>query len=209
MKKRIVIFDDDNTRRDSLSILLNLCTDLECVGAFANAVNAVKNIGETNPDLVLMDIDMPGTNGIQATTEIKKSYPGLTIIMQTVFEDNDYIFESLKAGANGYLLKQTHPDKFLEQIREAFIGGAPMTGSIAAKVLQYFYYKPPVNEYKLTEREMEILKLLVAGHSYKMIAANSNISYNTVCNHITKIYHKLHVNSASEAVNVALTKKIV
>lgn len=208
-KKRIIIFDDDTTRRDSLSMLLNMCPDMECVGTFANAADAVTNVANTQPDMVLMDIDMPRGNGINGTCQIKSAYPDLPVIMQTVFEDNQNIFEAIKAGANGYLLKKIPPDRLLEHLREALDGGAPMTGAVAIKVLQYFKEEPIVSSYKLSEREKEILKLLVDGHSYKMIAAKSNIAYYTVCNHIKKIYEKLHVNSATEAVKIAIQKRIV
>ncbi len=208
-KKRIIIFDDDTTRRDSLSMLLNMCPDMECVGAFANAADAVTHVAQTQPDMVLMDIDMPGGNGINGTAQIKSAYPHLPVIMQTVFDDNRNIFEAIKAGANGYLLKKTPPDKLLEQLREAFDGGAPMTGAVAIKVLQFFKEEPVSPSYKLSEREKDILKLLVDGHSYKMIAAKSNIAYYTVCNHIKKIYEKLHVNSATEAVKLAILQRLV
>lgn len=208
MKKRIILFDDDTTRRDSLSMLLNMCTDMECVGTFPSAANSVIEVRNLLPDMVLMDIDMPGGDGITGTREIKAEFPELPIIMQTVFDDNEHIFEAIKAGANGYLLKKTPPDKLLVQLREALEGGAPMTSSIAIKVLQFFQEKP-VTSYNLSDREKGILKLLVEGHSYKMIANKSGIAYFTVCNHIKKIYEKLHVNSATEAVRLALQKKLV
>lgn len=209
MKKRIIIFDDDSTRRDSLAMLLNMCHDMECVGAFESAAEAVAMVKATQPDLVLMDIDMPLGNGIYGTRVIKAEFPDLTIIMQTVFDDNEHIFEAIKAGANGYLLKKTPPDKLLEQVRDAFEGGAPMTGTIALKLLQFFREEEISPSYNLSDREKGILKLLVDGHSYKMIAAKSDISYFTVCNHIKKIYEKLHVNSATEAVRLAIQQKIV
>ncbi|WP_343532085.1 response regulator transcription factor [Pedobacter sp.] len=208
MKKRIILFDDDTTRRDSLSMLLNMCTDMECVGTFPSATHAVIEVRNLLPDMVLMDIDMPGGDGITGTREIKAEFPELPIIMQTVFDDNEHIFEAIKAGANGYLLKKTPPDKLLVQLREALEGGAPMTSSIAIKVLQFFQEKP-ITSYNLSDREKGILKLLVEGHSYKMIANKSGIAYFTVCNHIKKIYEKLHVNSATEAVRLALQKKLV
>lgn len=209
MKKRIIIFDDDSTRRDSLAMLLNMCDDMECVGAFESAADAVAVVKDTQPDLVLMDIDMPLGNGIYGTRVVKAEFPSLTIIMQTVFDDNEHIFEAIKAGANGYLLKKTPPDKLLEQVRDAFEGGAPMTGTVALKLLQFFREEKISPSYNLSEREKGILKLLVEGHSYKMIAAKSDISYFTVCNHIKKIYEKLHVNSATEAVRLAIQQKIV
>lgn len=209
MKQRIIIFDDDTARRDSLSMLLNMCSDMECSGTFASAANAISNVRQTQPDMVLMDIDMPLGNGISGTRTIKEVFPDLPIIMQTVFDDDQNIFEALKAGANGYLLKKTPPDKLLEQIREALTGGAPMTGSIAVKVLQFFREQSIPNAYHLSEREKNILKLLVDGHSYKMIATKSNIAYFTVCNHIKNIYDKLHVNSATEAVKLAIQQRLV
>lgn len=209
MKKRIIIFDDDSTRRDSLAMLLNMCQDMECVGAFESAAEAVAMVKATQPDLVLMDIDMPLGNGIYGTRVIKAEFPSLLIIMQTVFDDNEHIFEAVKAGANGYLLKKTSPDKLLEELRDAFEGGAPMTGSVALKLLQFFREERISPSYNLSEREKGILKLLVDGHSYKMIAAKSDISYFTVCNHIKKIYEKLHVNSATEAVRLAIQNRIV
>lgn len=209
MKKRIIIFDDDSTRRDSLAMLLNMCHDMECVGAFESAAEAVAVVKAAQPDLVLMDIDMPLGNGIYGTRVIKAEFPDLPIIMQTVFDDNAHIFEAIKAGANGYLLKKTPPDKLLEELRDAFEGGAPMTGSVAIKLLQFFREENISPAYNLSEREKGILKLLVDGHSYKMIAAKSDISYFTVCNHIKKIYDKLHVNSATEAVRLAIKNRIV
>ena len=208
-KKRIIIFDDDATRRDSLSMLLNMCHDMECVGAFENAANATEQVKLTNPDLILMDMDMPIVNGISGTRFIKAQYPNLPIIIQTVLDNDVNIFEAIKAGANGYLLKTTPPEKLLEQLREALEGGAPMTGSVAIKVLQFFREEPKTTNYNLTDREKTILKLLVDGHSYKMIADKSSIAYFTVCNHIKKIYDKLHVNSATEAVSLAIQQRLI
>jgi DNA-binding NarL/FixJ family response regulator len=208
MKRRIIIFDDDQARRDSLSMLLNMCDDLECVGTFDSSKDAVQRVRETAPDMVLMDIDMPLGDGITGTKSIKEVFPNLPIIIQTVFDDDKNIFEAIKVGADGYLLKKTPPDKLLAQIHEALNGEVPMTGSVAIRVLQYFREQTVVS-YSLSDREKQILKLLVDGYSYKMIAIESNISYFTVCNHIKKIYQKLHVNSATEAVKLALQQKLV
>ncbi|RZK41069.1 MAG: response regulator transcription factor [Pedobacter sp.] len=209
MKKRIILFDDDASRRDSLSMLLNMCDDMVCVGAFENAQDASEKVKINQPDLVLMDMDMPIVNGINGTRAIKASHPNLPIIIQTVLDSDQNIFEAIKAGANGYLLKITPPEKLLEQLREALEGGAPMTGMVATRVLQFFREEPKPTNYNLTDRENSILKLLVQGHSYKMIAEKSNISYFTVCNHIKKIYDKLHVNSATEAVSLAIQKRLI
>ncbi len=209
-KKKIIIFDDSKARCDSISVLLGMYDDLEFIAAFPNAKNAIENVKQTNPDLVLMDIDMPNGDGITGTKNLKAVYPEIPVIIQTVFDNSEHIFEALKAGADGYILKKTQPEKFIEQIREVFSGGAPMTASVAQKVLLYFK-KPSSStaEFNLSDREKEILKLLVEGKSYKMIADKINLSYFTVCNHIKKIYDKLHVNSATEAVSVAIQNKIV
>ena len=209
MSYRIIIFDDNEERLKSVEMLLNLSPDFECVGAFKNCNNLVEDITRTAPQLVLMDIDMPGLNGIEATKLIRKNFDTLPVIIQTIFEENEKIFDSLRAGANGYLLKKTTPEKFLESIREALNGGAPMTGSIASKVLQFFATEQQKKDYHLTDKEKLILGLLVKGHSYKMIAAECNIAYNTVNNHIRNIYDKLYVSSATEAVSLAIKERLV
>lgn len=208
-KKRIIIFDDSKARCDSISVLLSMYDDMEFVAAFPNAKNAVQNVKDTAPDLVLMDIDMPNGDGITGTASIKATYADVPVIIQTVFDNSEHIFEALKAGADGYILKKTQPEKFIEQIREVFNGGAPMTASVAQKVLLFFKKPSVATEFNLSEREKEILKFLVEGKSYKMIADKTALSYFTVCNHIKKIYDKLHVNSATEAVSVAIQNKIV
>lgn len=210
MAYRIVIFDDNEERLNSVQMLLDLSPKFECAGIFRNCNNLMNDIAATQPDLILMDIDMPGINGIEATRMIRKQYDLLPIIIQTIFEENDKIFDSLRAGANGYLLKKTGPEKFLDSIGEALEGGAPMSGSIASKVLQYFSSpQQSKKDYHLTEREKEILSMLVKGYSYKIIAAECKIAYNTVNNHIRKIYDKLYVSSATEAVSLALRERIV
>jgi two-component system nitrate/nitrite response regulator NarL len=210
MSHRIIIFDDNEERLNSVKMLLDLSEDFECAGTFINCNNVLADIKSTQPDLILMDIDMPGLNGIDATTVIRKGYPNLPVIIQTIFEENEKIFDCLRAGANGYLLKKTGPEKFLESLREALNGGAPMTGSIASKVLHYFAREQAnKNKYNLTEREIQVLGLLVKGYSYKLIANECDIAYNTVNNHIRSIYDKLYVNSATEAVSLAIKERLV
>lgn len=208
---RVAIFDDNKERLDSLRFLIEMEEGLLCVGTFAHAVNSVKNVEEVEPDIILMDIEMPGITGIEAVKQIKEKHPKITIIMQTVFEDENLIFEAIKAGASGYILKKTTPDKIIESIYDANSGGAPMTPVIATKVLRFFQETPaqPTKDYNLTDRETEILGLLTKGLSYKMIAAKIDISYHTVNAHLRHIYEKLHVNSLGEAVAKALNEKLV
>jgi len=159
-----------------------------------------------------MDIEMPNVDGIQGVTLIKKKHPEIAVIMQTVFEDDDKIFTSILAGANGYILKKTSPEKIIEAIREAAEGGAPMTPAIASRVLKFFKEITPQeksNPYELSDREKEVLSLLVDGLSYKMIAQKSGISYHTVNAHVRHIYDKMHVHSLGEAVGKALREGLV
>lgn len=210
MAYRIIVFDDNEERLNSVAMLLNLSPDFECAGTFKNGNNLADDIAATQPHLVIMDIDMPGVNGIEATKIIRRQFDKLPVIIQTIFEENDKIFDSLRAGANGYLLKKATPEKFLESLRDALNGGAPMTGSIAAKVLHYFANEQATKkDYHLTAREKEILALLVKGCSYKMIAHECKIAYNTVNNHIRNIYDKLYVSSATEAVSLAIKERLV
>lgn len=209
MPSRIIIFDDNKQRLKSVSMLINTTTDLVCVSEFLNTSDIIEKIKTTQPDLVLMDIDMPGGDGISATKILRSFYPDLIVIMQTIFDENEKIFASLRARANGYLLKKTLPAKFVESLREALLGEAPMTASIAVKVLSYFSSPRIENKYKLTMREKELLKYLINGHSYKMIAAELNLSFHTVNSHFKNIYDKLYVHSATEAVSLALKEQLI
>jgi DNA-binding NarL/FixJ family response regulator len=212
MDKRIVVFDDNSKRRESLEMLIDLTDDMTCVGSFPDCSNVLYDIDRSQPDLVLMDIDMPNVNGIEGVTLIRKKYPALTILMQTVFEDDEKLFACIRAGADGYILKKAQPQELLNAIDEALKGGAPMTPSIARQVLRFVgstENKKKAEDFKLTARETEILSLLVEGLSYKMIANRCFISLPTVNSHIQNIYEKLQVHSVVEAVTKAIGNKIV
>jgi DNA-binding NarL/FixJ family response regulator len=212
MKYRIVIFDDNKSRRDSLKILISMIDDMECVGEFEDCRQVLDKISHSQPDLVLMDIDMPHVNGIEGVKLIRTKYPTLKIIMQTVFEDNDKVFSAICAGADGYILKQTAPNKLLDGMREAMEGGAPMSPVIAKKVLSLVKIQDKIfkkSDFELTKRELEILKYLAMGYSYKMIAEACFISYATVNTHISNIYTKLKVESVGGAVSIAINNGLI
>jgi len=212
MDIRVVIFEDNFLLRESLYQLINGSPGLTCAGAFANCEDILYNIKKTNPDVVLMDIQMPGIDGIEGVKIIKKHFPEIKIIMQTVVEDDEMIFASICSGASGYLLKNTTPARLLQAMVEANEGGAPMTPAIAGKVLEKFRKQTPIRSEELedlSEREKEILECLVEGMSYKMIASSCKISIDTVRFHIRNIYEKLHVSSKSEAVAKALRRNSI
>lgn len=207
---RILIYDDIDQLRESLELLLNSAEDFEVVGTFDNCETVADDIPFFKPDIVLMDIDMPGMSGLEGVKKIRSFNNDVKILMLTVFDDNKNVFTALKFGANGYLLKKTAPDKLIEYIREAYNGGAPMSASIATQVLKMFKeIVPPDNNYNLSEREKRVLQLLVDGNSYKMVASEMQISIDTVRSHIRNIYEKLHVNSKSEAVAKALKDRLI
>jgi len=211
MSIRVTIFDDNNSLRKSLYQLINGSDGFKCVGAFEDCLDLLKNVEETKPDVVLMDIQMPGINGIEAVKVLKEKYPLLKILMQTVFEDSEKIFNSILAGASGYILKNTSPSRILDFIKETYEGGAPMSPSVATKVLKIVAETsaPKMNSFNLSDREKEILSCLVKGMSYKLIADACTISIDTVRGHIRNIYEKLHVHSKSEAVAKAIKSNIV
>lgn len=206
MEIRVAIFEDNKLVRDALQTIINGTAGYSCCGAFADCNNVLLNIRQSNPDVVLMDIEMPGMNGIKATERIKEQFPEIKILIQTVFNDSDKIFHALCAGATGYILKNDSPAKQLEAVQEVYNGGAPMSPSVAKNVLQFFSRKnillvaPENEDYGLSEREKQILQLMVEGYNYRTIAEKNFISYETVRTHVRKIYKKLHVASRSEAI---------
>jgi DNA-binding NarL/FixJ family response regulator len=207
----VCIFEDNKALRESLSSLIETNPGFQLLGAWPDAIKAVAHVKECEPDVILMDINMPGVNGIEAVVLIKKQFPAVQILMQTVFEEDDKVFASICAGASGYVLKNTTPVRLLEAIKEVHEGGAAFTPSIARKVLKMAANQntDPAEYIKLSDREKEVLQKLVEGMSYKMVAASLDIAFDTVHTHIANIYSKLHVNSKSEAVAKAIRQKLV
>lgn len=208
MPIRIIIFEDNDRLRQSLAYLLQSATGYEILGDYDNCNDAANIIRVYEPDVVLMDIDMPGQSGIKGVSMIKEARPQTAVIMYTVFEDDEKLFQCLCAGANGYLLKKTAPEKIFESIREVMEGGAPMSPSIAKKVIESFRPVKTNNQYNLTERELEVLQLLSKGHSTKVISDKLDIAFNTVRSHLRNIYAKLHVNCGKEAIAKVLAEHI-
>jgi DNA-binding NarL/FixJ family response regulator len=208
----VAVYDDHRDRRESLQLLISHKPDLHCIGVYENCSNVVEDLAEALPDVVLMDIGMPGMSGIEAVKLIRKHYPAVKILMQTVFEEEGKIFESIVAGASGYILKKQSVDALIQAIYDIYQGGAVMTPSVASRVLDTFQKLQRAessNSFQLSEREKEILAQLVKGLSYKMIAERCQISFHTVNSHMKNIYEKLHVHSVAEAVSKALQQKIV
>ena len=199
---KVAIVEDNNTLRNSLLNLLNRTDGMKCVSSMSNLQNVVSELGRMTPDIVLMDIGLPDISGIEGVRTVKTNFQDMLGLMFTVFEDDDKIFDAIRAGASGYLLKKTPPEEIVEAIRDLYHGGAPMSASIARKVIQSFQSQPShvMEDYQLTVREKEILYSLVDGLSYKKIADKYFVSISTIRTHICNIYHKLHVNSKAEAV---------
>lgn len=209
---RIAIFDDNTQLRESLFDLVDASEGFICVGAFPNCENVLQNVKDTKPDVILMDIEMPVVSGIDAVILIKERFPDVKILMQTIFEDDEKVFQSICNGAEGYILKNTAPGEILSSLKEIYEGGAPMTPAIATKVLRMFknnFSAKKDESFNLSIREKEILKHLVEGLSYKMIADACFISLETVSGHIKNIYKKLQVHSKGEAVAKAIKGNIV
>jgi DNA-binding NarL/FixJ family response regulator len=209
MSAKIILFEDNDRMRDSLAYLLNTTSEYTVVADYNQCTDAVNIVRMYQPDVVLMDIDMPGTSGIKGVSLIKETRPQTAVIMYTVFEDDDKLFECLCAGANGYLLKKTPPGKLFEAIQDVLDGGAPMSPTIARKVLNTFQVKKELNKYQLTNREQDVLQLLIKGYGNKAISAELGISFDTTRSHLKNIYHKLHVNCGKEAIAKALKEHII
>lgn len=208
----IIIVEDNARIREGLSVLLDGTDGFKCRNTFSSCETMLEKIGDSEPDIVLMDIGLPGMSGIEGIKILKRLFPEIQILVLTIHEEDDLVFEALCAGACGYLLKQTSPARLVEAIREAYEGGAPMSSHIARKVVAFFQEKKNNNgnnEYNLTQREIEVLKSLVEGSSCKVIADSLFISIETVRFHFRNIYNKLHVHTQAEAVAKAIKEGIV
>jgi len=210
-KISVVVFEDNKHLRESLQLLVSSSENFEWIDAFADTRNIVSVINKLMPDIIITDIEMPVMNGIDATRLIKIKFPEIPILILTVFDDSERIFQSLQAGGNGYLLKNSSPDEILSALTDVYNGGSALSPAVARKVIQYFQTAIPVqqNDYHLTAKEKELLQCLVQGMSYKMIADAMMISFETVKSHVKNVYRKLHVSSNSEAVAKAIKQKIV
>lgn len=206
---RVSVYEDNPHLTETLQWILESSPAILQVGTHGDALSVIEDIAAELPDVILMDIEMPQRTGIEAVSQIQQTYENPPrILMLTVFDDTTRIFEAIKAGAVGYLLKKTPAEKIIESIQEVYAGGAAMSPSIALKVLTSMQ-QPKPNPYDLTEREIDVLKRLVEGDSYKLIAAHYEISISTVQKHIVHIYQKLHVNSKGEAITKALRNKLL
>lgn len=210
----VVVVEDNDSIREGLKILIDGTEGYKCLDAFSGAEPMLKTIKKLIPDVLLMDLGLPGMGGIEAIKKVKTLLPESTIIVLTIYEENDLVFDALCAGASGYLVKKTPPSKLLEAIKDAHEGGSPMSSHIARKVIAFFQVKKTVSphndsKYDLTAREKEILKRLVEGRNFKSIADSLYISLDTVRFHFRNIYKKLHVHSKSEAVIKAIKEKII
>jgi DNA-binding NarL/FixJ family response regulator len=198
----VSIVEDDRRVRESLSVLINGAENTRCVSVYPNAEEALDQIADKKPDVVLMDINLPGMSGIECVRKLKAQMPKVQILMLTMYEDDEKVFQSLVAGASGYLVKRTSPSELLNAIQEVHSGASPMSGKIARTVVQYFQRQQGMaaQEEPLSKREQEILNLLAKGYRYKEIADSLSISFETVRTHLKNIYDKLHVHSRTEAV---------
>jgi DNA-binding NarL/FixJ family response regulator len=209
MRLTVLLYEDDELLRNSLESMIALNEEFHCLGAFGNVLDASEQIRQHQPDLVFMDIDMPGMTGIEALKKVRAFNQNLPIIMLTVFDDSTHVLEAIFAGASGYLLKKHISTRLFDAIDEVLAGGAPMSPSIARMVIDSMRRKPKENNYQLTPREKDILNSLSQGNSYKMIATEFDISLDTVRTHIKRIYDKLQVHSQTEAVSKAIKEGLV
>lgn len=209
MQKKLVIYEDNERLRQSLEMLLTDLSGFAVTGSYGHCNEIATQLEGICPEIVIMDIDLPGISGIDAVRIIKEKCPGTRVMMFTVFDDDERIFRSICNGADGYLLKNTPPLKIIQGLEEIMDGGAPMSPFVARKVFHHFRQKSTHADYQLTAREVEVLGLLVKGNSYKMIAAECNVTVDTIKKHLRNIYYKLQVNCGTEAVAKAIREKII
>lgn len=208
---KVLLVEDQRDVREGLFALINGSTGFHCLGAFRTMEEALRAVDKELPDVVLTDVGLPGMSGIDGTRILKQTHPELPVVALTVYDDDEDVFSALCAGATGYLLKNTPPAKLLESLREVVSGGAPMSPEIALRVIRLFreFSPPPRASYRLTQQEVELLKLIVNGHTYKTAAYDLGISISTVSFHLQNIYNKLQVHSKTEAVAKALRDRLV
>ena len=208
---KVAIVEDRRDIREGLAAIIKLTEEYECTGSFRTMEEALDKIKFALPDIALVDIGLPGMNGIEGIKLLKERHPSILVLMLTVYDDDEMIFDALCAGASGYLLKNTPPAKLIESLKEAHEGGAPMSPEVALRVIKLFReIRPPQRaDYKLTPHELRLLKLLVEGHNYKTAAIEVGSTANTVAFHMRNIYEKLQVHSKSEAVAKALKNRLV
>jgi DNA-binding NarL/FixJ family response regulator len=206
----ISIFEDNDKLRDLIEMLIGSSDEFEVKGSYTNTYDILNKVIKDQPDVIIMDIDMPEHDGIEGVQIVKKKFPDVKIIMHTVFDDDDRLFTCLSYGADGYILKKDASSSLFNAIKEVLAGGAPMSAGIATRVLQTFRkVEKPKNEYNITEREKQILELLTRGFSYRMIGIECSISIETVRRHLKNIYHKLHVQCGTEAVAKAIGERLL
>jgi len=207
----VAVVEDSRDLRSAMTFILGSAPNCHCIGAFERAEDLIERLGSLTPDVILMDIGLPGMTGIEATRRIKENHPDAEIIILSVFEDDNNIFEAICAGASGYVTKPVMPQRLLDAIDETYAVGTPMSPHIARKVLTLFknHVPPKRSDYQLTERELEVLESLVKGHDFKEIAEDLIVSVFTVRAHIRNIYEKLHVHSKSQAVAKALRERLI
>ena len=206
----VALVEDRREIRESLTLLIGGTEGFKCVGSYRSMEEALDKLKHHQPHLLLSDIGLPGMSGIEGVAILKELYPDLLILMLTVYDDDERIFDAMCAGASGYLLKKTPPARLLESLREVASGGAPMSPEVAKRVIALFReIRPPDRNYELTPHETRLLKLLVEGHNYKTAAAELGVTVHTVSFHLRSIYEKLQVHSKSEAVAKALQNRLV
>lgn len=207
----VSIYEDKDELRSLLELLIGSATDFSVVGAYSNGQGVTEQVKRDQPDVVLMDIDMPGRSGIDCVSRVKEISVDIRVLMHTVFDDDERLFACLSNGADGYLLKKDTSTHLLNALREVVEGGGPMSPDIARRVLKTFLYAPQSKQqkYGITEREQQILQLLTRGYTYRMIGIQCVISVETVRRHLKNIYHKLHVQCGTEAVAKALRERII